>query len=86
MNKQIHPLALIGVIVVVVVLLVVFGYRALQPAPYTPSPGAAGTSGPVPGSTSKSGGDAPGYYPAAPAGSIPGKPLSQSGGTAASRR
>ncbi len=54
MKQEIHPIALVGAIVVLVALIAVFGYRALQPAPYTPSPGVVGGSGAVPGSVQKS--------------------------------
>ena len=92
MKQEIHPIALVGAIVVLVALIAVFGYRALQPAPYTPSPGVVGGSGAVPGSVQKSARpstpeatatpaanasatNTATYYPSAPPGSIPGKPV-----------
>ena len=50
MKQELHPAALVGIIVVVVALLVVFGSRMLQPASYEPSPGVVGTKGSAPGS------------------------------------
>lgn len=76
MKKEISPAVLIAVIVVVVAGLVLFGYKALKPAPYTPSPGKG--AGPMPGAPAAAAQPASGgtpYYPAAPAGSVPGKPL-----------
>ena len=81
MKKEINPIALVGIIVAAVIVLVVFGYKMLQPAPYTPSPGSPGAVGSAaiagkPGASAappSSGASA--YYPSAPAGSIPGKPI-----------
>ncbi len=88
MNKDIHPVAIAAVIVLLVIGVVAFGYHALQPAPYTPSPGSIGASASAPGSTGASApapgttkpvaqpsSDPPNYYPATPAGATPGKPL-----------
>jgi hypothetical protein len=81
MKKEIHPLALVAVILVLVVGIAVFGYRSLQPAPYTPSPGAGGTGGAMagqpPGAAKQTAPaqDTSSYYPSAPPGSIPGKPV-----------
>ncbi|MBC7528937.1 MAG: hypothetical protein H7308_15485 [Chthonomonadaceae bacterium] len=83
MKKEVNPLAIGGIVAVLVVALVFFGYRALQPAPYLPSPGSGTASG---GSTSgegnkpgqpsagKSGSANATYYPTAPPGSTPGRP------------
>ena len=82
MKKEINPLALIGIAALAVIVLIVFGYRAMQPAPYTPSPGVPGVSsgsGPAPGMTQPNQGATTtndnSYYPSAPAGSTPGKPV-----------
>lgn len=84
MKQEINPVALVGIIIVVVALLAVFGYKAMQPGSYTPSPGVSKASGGVPGAVQPSAsqgspatpaGNAPAvYYPSAPPGSIPGKP------------
>lgn len=86
MKNEIPPIALAGIIILVVVMVVAFGYRAMQPASYTPSPGISRSGGAVPGavsvrapgadpSSSASTSQATPYYPAAPPGSIPGKPV-----------
>lgn len=82
MKKEIHPAAVIAAIVVLVVGIVVVGYRAMQPAPYYPSPGAGGTpgvaGGKMPGETRQPTAASPEnstYYPSAPPGSTPGKPV-----------
>ena len=85
MKKELNPLVLIGVAALAVVLLVVWGYRALQPAPYQASPGSPGSAAddpwlkthpgqPAATSTAKTADGKP-YYPSAPAGSMPGRPL-----------
>ena len=87
MKQEMNPMAVVGIIIVAVALLVVFGFRALKPAGYTPSPGVVHEQGYEPGSkpgdvqasgnsgpatTAPKGGE---YYPAAPADAIPGKPV-----------
>jgi hypothetical protein len=85
MKKAVSPVAIMGLIVITVVVLAVFGYRALQPAPYAASPGSPGAAGNTPGMTSNENKPSSealqpttgnSYYPAAPAGSTPGKPVS----------
>jgi len=83
MKKEMNPVVLIGIAALAVVVLVIFGYRAMQPAPYAPSPGspgAPGASGGPPGMPSANQGvttttNSSAYYPSAPAGSTPGKPV-----------
>ncbi len=83
MKQELHPAAIVGLIVVVVALLVVFGSRALKPAAYEPSPGVVGAKGSAPGAVQQStqtaaptaGANNHAYYPAPSEGSIPGKPV-----------
>jgi hypothetical protein len=87
MKKEINPLVVIGIAALAVILLVFVGYRALQPAPYTPSPG-AGSDGQDPWlkthppqptqTTTATTPDGKPYYPAAAPGSIPGRPVNSS--------
>ena len=83
MKKELNPLAMAGIIIVAIVLLGIVGYQMLKPPGYYPSPGAYGTGGAMPGAVNASAGNASkpaaqepaGYYPVAPSGSTPGKPL-----------
>ena len=80
MSKPIKPVFLIIIAVVAVALLGAWGYHAVQPAPYLPSPGAGGRPGATASQTSSDGGHPPGYYPTAPAGAIPGSVIPPQGG------
>ena len=93
MKQEVHPGVLIGAVAVVVVLVLYFGFRMMQPAPYTPSPGVT-ADGQVPGAAGKSksadqtaasgpgnsgtASPTPAYYPAAPPAEVPGKPVAES--------
>ncbi len=86
MNKSLSPAITAVIIVIVVALLSVWGYRMMQPAPYTPSPGVAGRpAAQVPnyGTPGQSG--APAGAPSntspvvPPAGATPGMPPGYSG-------
>ncbi|MCW3095745.1 MAG: hypothetical protein JWL77_1363 [Chthonomonadaceae bacterium] len=82
MKKELNPLVLIGIAALAVIVLVMFGYRALQPAHYEPSPGASPADDPwlkthpaqptqtIIATTP----DGKPYYPVAAPGSIPGRP------------
>ena len=84
MKKEVGPIALIGIAALAVIVLIIFGYRAMQPAPYTPSPGVSGAPGDDPWlkthpkeptmTTTAPGPDGKPYYPSAAPGSIPGRP------------
>jgi len=43
MKKELHPAVAVVAGVIVLALLIFFGYRAMQPAYYRPSPGVGGT-------------------------------------------
>ncbi len=43
MKKEVHPAAIIAIAVVVVIGLGIWLFKAMQPAPYKPSPGVGGT-------------------------------------------
>jgi hypothetical protein len=79
MKKQIHPAFAIGAIALLVIVLAVWGYKQMQPAPYLPSPGVAGTpaTGVPEYANMKPGSTRSGMpYSQAPAGSTPGMPPS----------
>lgn len=71
MNQNIHPVVLIIVIVIAVIGLSIWGYKAVQPAPYKPSPHMGVLPGAIPGSVIKSGGQ-----PAITSPQIPGSAVS----------
>jgi len=82
MKKELSPLVIIGIAALAVVLLVAFGYRAMQPAPYQPSPGTVPRDDPwlkthpkePTMTTTAPGPDGKPYYLSAAPGSIPGRP------------
>lgn len=78
MNKQISPAVIAVVVVVLVVGLGFWFYRAMQPAPYLPSPGVAGRPATGVPAYAKAPGDAGGAAARTPvvppAGSRPGDP------------
>jgi len=84
MKKELNPLAVIGIAALAVIVLIVFGYRVMKPAGYSPSPGVPGVSGEDPWlkthpkepttATTAAGPDGKAYYPSAAPGSIPGRP------------
>jgi hypothetical protein len=84
MKKELNPAVVIGIAALAVIVLVVFGYRAMQPAPYKPSPGAPGSAADDPWlkthpgqptqTTTATTKDGKPYYPSAAPGSIPGRP------------
>lgn len=83
MDKQLNPIVLIVVVIVVVIGLSLWGYHALQPAPYTPSPGVGGTPAVSSASLSQDGGYPETNPGAPPPGAIPGSAPS---GTAGARQ
>ena len=52
MKKEVSPILIAAAVVIVLALVGYFGYRTMQPAPYTPSPGVA--SGDAPGTSAAS--------------------------------
>jgi hypothetical protein len=85
MKKELNPLVLIGIAALAVIVLVIFGYRALAPAPYQASPGAGGSAADDPWlkthpgqptqQTTATTPDGKPYYPSAAPGSMPGRPV-----------
>lgn len=82
MKKEVNPIIAIGAFALLVIVLAIWGYKAMQPAPYLPSPGTGGV--PATGvpeydkmkpGTTRSGMP----YTQAPAGSTPGMPPSAMG-------
>jgi len=51
MNNNVHPAVIVVAIVVLIAGIGMWGYKASQPAPYTPSPGVEGAPGVMPGTT-----------------------------------
>jgi hypothetical protein len=79
MKKEINPALAIGAIALLVIVLAVWGYRKMQPAPYLPSPGVAGVpaTGVPEYANMKPGNARSGMpYTQAPTGSTPGMPPS----------
>jgi len=73
MKKELSPVAMVGILVVAVIALGIFGYKMLQPAPYEPSPGAGGKPGVGASSPAPSAPDAQGRVYQMP-GASPGPP------------
>ena len=75
MNTNVHPAVIAAVVVVLVAGIGYWGFKASQPAPYTPSPGLSGAPGVAPGSLTADGG----YGSTPAAGTKPGSKIDVSG-------
>lgn len=45
MKKEINPIVTAGAVILAIIGVIIYGYRAMQPAPYLASPGVAGRPG-----------------------------------------
>lgn len=55
MKREISPVAIAAILVVALIAIGLYGYRAMQPAPYTPSPGVTADGGDAPGALATAG-------------------------------